>query len=504
MGDSHIGLPCIRVKLNVYPIAITLSHMKPHPRNARIKGDPFVPNRFIFGDAVDDKGLEPYEYVIHTESPAFVCRLVGEDETPFAGRDNEGFASAVLYDEAENVTHYVCNDGFRLFDFNFWDEVPTAAALQKLCDELMAAYRRLNEAYAEREAGVKLREFKEGPNEPLLPVQRSERIKELIAKAQEALAAPLQKVQLTAAVQLALLGGDSAVFTEAQLALSSQPEARQLLINTARDCIAFPEVVRKDGSIASFELWALPFAFSRAQGGVWWHFPLLERIEAPLADALGVPEKAILWVSPTLFTLDMLNERACQNLVQLAPVMDAGCDYAPYDPDSARATFVAASQTADPQLVIAWIPFLVERGVLPVEQAKRMGRKALDAVMPLVQEAIGSQMEYGEAELFAPLPWWEGLSAATRAWNRKRLGITVALVAASVGGLQGLEAVAEYQPEHYAYQILLKSTAGEVLAHAMWALEPDVAPEREHAWQDLAMCLQEAGIPLSEQASRLH
>jgi hypothetical protein len=479
--------------------------MKPHPRNARIKGDPFVPNRFIFGDAVDDKGLEPYEYVVHTEEPAFVCRLVGNDDTSFEGREKEAFASAVLYDEAENITHYVCNQGFRLFDFNFWEEPPTAATLQKICDAAMDAYQRLNQAYAERDAGVKLREFQQGPSEPLTPVVRSERIKELVAKANDAVAAPMQKLQLTAAVQMALMGGDPAVFTEAQLSLLHAREARKLLIDTARDCIAFPEVVRKDGTIASFELWALPFAFSRAQGGVWWHFPLLERIEAPLADALEVPEKSILWISPTLFTLDMLNERACQNLVQLAPVMDAGCDYAPYDPESSRATFEAAGQTNDPQLVMAWIPFLVERGALTVDKAKRQGRKALDAVMPLVQEAIGNQMEYGEAELFAPLPWWEALAAGTQAWNRKRLGLTVALVAASAGGLNGLEAVAEYQPEHYAYQILLKSRQnGEVLAHALWALVPDVAPERDEAWQDLAQCLKDAGIPLTEQASRLH
>lgn len=56
--------------------------------------------------------------------------------------------------------------------------------------------------------------------------------------------------------------------------------------------------MRKDGSVASFELWALPFAFSRAQGGVWWHFPQLERLEVALADALEVPEQSILWISP--------------------------------------------------------------------------------------------------------------------------------------------------------------------------------------------------------------
>jgi len=32
--------------------------MTPHPRNAHIKGEPQLPNRFIFGDAVDESGLE--------------------------------------------------------------------------------------------------------------------------------------------------------------------------------------------------------------------------------------------------------------------------------------------------------------------------------------------------------------------------------------------------------------------------------------------------------------
>ncbi|MDN0085514.1 hypothetical protein QU487_22720 [Crenobacter sp. SG2305] len=478
--------------------------MKPHPKNRPIQGDPFVPNRFIFGDAVDDKALEPYEYVVHTEVPAFVCRLVGNDDTPFTGRDAEGFASVVLYDEQENITHYVCNEGFRLFDFNFWEEpLPTAAELQRICDAAMDAYRRLNAAYAEREAGVKQREFRFGPTEPLPPAERASSIAALAEQARAALDKPLEKMQLAAAVQLALSGGDQAVFTEAQLALLSEPAARELLIGTARDCIAFPEVVRTDGTIASYELWALPFAFSRAQGGFWWHFPLLERVEAALAEALEVPEKAILWLSPTVFNVDMLNERACQQLVHLAPVMDAGCDFAPADPDASRATFEAASKTAEPQLVLCWIPFLVERGTLSMEQARLFGRKALDAAMPLVQQAIAAEMEYGEAELFAPMPWWEALSSGVRAWNRKRLGLTVALVAGQLGGIDKLEAVAEYQPEQTAFNVqVVNAEDGALLGVAPWLLVPDVAPDREFAYSDLAECLAEVGIPLSHRASR--
>ena len=143
--------------------------MKSHPRHARIKGDPFIPSRFIFGDAVEEKGLEPYEYVIHTEAPAFVCRLVGMDLTPFDGRDKDGFHSEVLFDEQYNLTHYVTNSGFRLFDFNFWGELPTAAELKKICDEAMQVYQRLQKAYAEREVAPKERDFRVVPTEPLPP-----------------------------------------------------------------------------------------------------------------------------------------------------------------------------------------------------------------------------------------------------------------------------------------------------------------------------------------------
>jgi hypothetical protein len=105
--------------------------MTPHPRNARIKGEPQPPNRFIFGDAVDASGLEATEYLVHTAAPAFVCRLVGNDFTEFAGRDTEAFASALLFEADANRSVYVCNRGLRLFDFVFSGEVPTAARCRR-------------------------------------------------------------------------------------------------------------------------------------------------------------------------------------------------------------------------------------------------------------------------------------------------------------------------------------------------------------------------------------
>ncbi|PRP69240.1 hypothetical protein BUE93_18335 [Chromobacterium amazonense] len=481
--------------------------MKSLPRNARIRGEPFLPSRFIFGDAVDDEGLEGSEYLVHTESPAFICRLVGNDDTDFPGRESEGLASAVLYDEAEKITVYVCNLRLRLFDFNFYDEIePNVGQLQDICDEAMRAYQKLQKAYAERDAaGPPPREMRTGPTKPLPPAERQQAISQLIEQARLAVGKPMGGMQLAAAVQMALMAGDQAVFTEAQLALLAEPDARQLLIQRARDAVAFPEVLRKDGSVVSFELWALPFAFSRSQGGVWWHFPRLEALEVALADALEVPEKSILWISPTLFTVDMLNERGCQDLVQLAPVMDAGCDFAPLDPESSRATYEAARKTNDQQLVMAWIPFLVERGALPMDKARRLARRALDVAMPLVQQAVAAEMEYGEAELFAPLPWWEALSSGMRAWNRKRLGVTAALLAASQGGIEKLEAVAEYQPEIQGFDVALRVKGrDEVEARVPWLVVPDVAPDRDAAWRDLADCLREAGMPLSQSVARLH
>lgn len=479
--------------------------MKPHPRNERLQGSALPPSRFIFGDALDEQGLEPCEYIVHTEAPVFTCRLVGHDETPFPGDQQCDFSSAMLFDDVEKVSIYVCNQGFKLYDFTFSTDVPEAGCLQKICDEAMAVYLRLQQVYQEREVGASAREMRVISSKPLAPKERTEAIASLKQLAEDACQQPVSRLHLTALVQQALAGGDQAVLTEAQLGLLAQPTARSMLLETARNCIAYPEVVRQDGSILSFELWALPFVFSRAQGGAWWHFPLLERVEPVLSRMLGLPEKTVLWVSPTIFTLEMLYERGCQDLVHLAPVMDAGCDYAPQDPLHARASYEAARQTQDPQLLVAFIPFLVERAALSPEAARKGGRKALSAVLPLVQEAISSEMEYGEAELYAPMPWWDALSAGIGGINRKRLGLLLALLAAQLGSYQGLVAEAEYQPEQQGYLVTVRQSESQLeVGRSVWLLVSDIAPDRELAWAGLSAFLREAGISLTELSSRLH
>lgn len=93
--------------------------MKPLSPRSRLKGDPFLPNRFIFGDAIDQHGIEEYEYLVHTEQPTFVCRLMHR-AIPFDGADSEQFASAMLFDPEENVSYYTCNDGLAMTDFELF------------------------------------------------------------------------------------------------------------------------------------------------------------------------------------------------------------------------------------------------------------------------------------------------------------------------------------------------------------------------------------------------
>jgi hypothetical protein len=140
-----------------------------------------------------------------------------------------------------------------------------------------------------------------------------------------------------------------------------------------------------------------------------------------------------------------------------------------------------------------------------MEQARRCARKALEAVMPLVQDAISAEMEFGEAELFSPLPWWDALAAGISGLNRKRLGLMLALAAAHLGENSGLQVSAEYQPELQGYELTLKQSGKEApVARIIWLLVSDVAPDREKAWADLAACLSEVHIPLTESIARLH
>jgi hypothetical protein len=478
--------------------------MKLHPSNSPVLGTGPRLNRFIFGDALDEQGLEPCEYIIHTEAPAFVCRLGGNDHTDFDGREQETFSSALMFDEGVQAAVYVCNRGFRLYDFNFVTDVPVASVLQGICDQAMTAYFRLQEIYREQESGGSSRPMRTMPATQLSFADRAHAVAELKRLACDASEQPEHQELLATLVRRTLAAGDPAVFTEAQLDLSDQSAVRDLLLQTARDCIAFPDVMRADGSRLSFDLWGLPLVFSLQQGQSRSHFPLLERLEPILAKAFELAEETALWVSPTVFTLDSLRERGCQDLVYLAEVMEDGCDYAPHDPER-QVTPDAGEPLAEASVMVAFIPILVEHGALSLDQARRCGRKALEAAMPLIQEAISNEMPYGEAELCAPLPWWDALAAGIGGVNRKRLGATLARLALRSGGSAGVFAVADYKPDIQGYGLSFYLDASEApLARTEWLLTADIAPDKQQAWNELSTCFREAGIVLTERFTHLH
>ena len=185
--------------------------MKPLSPRSRLKGDPFLPNRFIFGDAIDQHGIEEYEYLVHTEQPTFVCRLMHR-AIPFDGADSEQFASAMLFDPEENVSYYTCNDGLAMTDFVFLgepDSEPNAGALQKICDEAVAAYWAIDEAYKNNQ--LELNEYGRRPRE-LPPMQlddatRAHAVAEL-ARAARAGRARLVRLSVEHKGELGRLVGD--------------------------------------------------------------------------------------------------------------------------------------------------------------------------------------------------------------------------------------------------------------------------------------------------------
>jgi hypothetical protein len=478
--------------------------MKPHPSDLPVQSSAQVLNRFIFGDALDAHGLESSEYIVHTQTPAFVCRLVGNDRTPFEGCDQPDFSSAMLFDE-EHASVYVCNRGFRLYDFNFVADIPLAPVLQGICDEALATYLRLQEVYRQQDAQGASRPMRSIPPSALSVPERIEVLAGLKSMALASIMDTGSQQQLATLVLQALASGDSSLLTEAQLGLQSNVNARDLLLQTARDCIAFPEVVRADGSHQSCDLWGLPLIFTSQQGSsCCWHFPLLERLEPVLCKAFELREEAALWVSPTVFTLELLLEHGGQDLVHLAGVMDEGCDFAPAAPVVA-VSYDPERSAEELPLQVAFIPILVEHGALSPEQARRCGRKALEAVMPLIQEAISAEMPYGEAELCAPMPWWDAITAGFTGINRKRLGAALALAAMQNGGSKGIVAQAEYRPDRQGYRVSFFAEGADVpLVRTDWLLIADIAPDKARAWAELSACLQEAGIALSERYMPLH
>ena len=484
--------------------------MKPLSPRSRLKGDPFLPNRFIFGDAIDQHGIEEYEYLVHTEQPSFVCRLMHR-AIPFDGADAEGFASAMLFDPEENVSYYTCNDGLAMTDFVFLgegDSEPTAGKLQKICDEAVAAYWAIDEAY--KKNPPELNEYGRRPRQ-LDPVQledsaRLHAVAELARAARDALDTQERTPQLIAHTHTALHAGDPRVLAEALFALNDAPAARERLIDTARALIAQPEVARPDGSFIPYELWAMPLLYNTNHAGDCWFFPRLAELELALQKTLGIPYGKGLHVSPTLFTPDMLYASGCQVLSQLASMLDAGEAYIPGDIAAMRSAYQEGKQRFVPRMTLNWIVFAVEHDALDTTLLTEP-KPVLDALMQVIEAALGEYIDYAEATLFMPEPLWRSLSTGTRASNQQRLAFTSTLLDKRIG-LANVHAHIELMPAQGAFQLKLQGADEQdndtVETSFAWLMTPDIAPNREAALAELEAILQIHGIACDTYQDRLH
>ncbi len=477
--------------------------MKPLPPRSRIKGDPFLPNRFVFGDAIDENGIEEYEYLIHTESPTFICRIMRKT-LDFPHSHEEGFHSAMLFDPDEDVTYYACSDGIALTDFIFFHpaEEPTSGELQKICDLALQAYWKLDEAYqVSRENGDGRRPHLI-PSSPKNQETLEQHIADLTRCVEDALRDPMHRPMLLAHTQSALTGGDARVLTETQCRLNEHAVARELLLSTARDLIARPEVARDDGTFQPYDLWAMPLMFSLNHAGDNWFFPKIIYLEPILREMYGLGRASLMHVSPTVFSFEMLRDSNCQNLVHLASTLDVGDAYIPEDLDAMKKRYQEEKQQFQPRLTLNWIIFAAARNSISAERRPTPG-KLLEMVMPTIEAALNEQIEFGEASLLPPEPLWDALSTGTREYNLKRLFFISTLLEKKVE-LQKVHVDIEYRPAQTAFWLSFLTEESELLTGFAWVLAPDLAPDREQALESLTTTLNHLGMRLGHIHDTLH
>lgn len=210
----------------------------------------------------------------------------------------------------------------------------------------------LDEAYNAHREGLPLRPLRCLPAATLEVEELAQEIQSLLESARQANQDAMYRPTLMARVHQALLSGDARVLTEAQLALTEQPILREALLNTARDLIAQPDIAREDGTFQPYDLWAMPLIYTMPHLGRCWYFPQLSELEGVLRETCGLGRASSgQHVSPTVFSVEMLRESHCQQLVHVAPALDAGNAFIPEELEKMVAAYETNRSAKPPQ---AW------------------------------------------------------------------------------------------------------------------------------------------------------
>jgi len=98
--------------------------------------------RFIWGFAViAGKGGEvmhdEFEYLTHTRSPRFTCRVVELEDMPSDSEDGKIDGRVVHHDDPRRM-FYITDVGMALVNFEMFDKLPEKQKLKKICDEAIS------------------------------------------------------------------------------------------------------------------------------------------------------------------------------------------------------------------------------------------------------------------------------------------------------------------------------------------------------------------------------
>lgn len=436
------------------------------------------PSRFIFGEGIISEGQESIDYVVHTQSPRFICRIDEVNTSGFDEAKQSEVFGLLLHDKENKVVSYVCNQGYRLSQFNFLDTEPVDDILMSVCDAAIVNYLSL---WNQSEKSDKTDSLITISSVSLPADEHAAAVNILVDSAQVMAGQPEKEAALQEVVRCILQRDDYAIFTEAQWRLTDYPAAEYALIQAARNAIASTSIASENGESTEYELWALPMMLARDHAGIWWHFAGFGRLSAIFSEVLGIETV----VSTTAFTFKMLQETACQALIHLPEMIRQGKSIALYDPVSARALYKRVSQQHAPHLSLCWMPVWFKKTDNAVEKIDRLASSLMDEIMPVVQSAVSSQMDYAEIELFTPQPWWSALSTVVNVINHRRLSLFFNVLSEKEIDADTIKAKAVYQPENLAYAVSFENTDTEPLAEMDWWLVPDLAPNRKTALNEL-------------------
>ena len=98
--------------------------------------------RFIWGFAIAaGRGGEvlhdEFEYLTHTRTPRFTCRVVELEDMP-ADSDEGGIDGRIVHPDDPRRMFYITDAGMALVNFAMFDKMPDRQKFKKICDEAIA------------------------------------------------------------------------------------------------------------------------------------------------------------------------------------------------------------------------------------------------------------------------------------------------------------------------------------------------------------------------------